>query len=343
MTTPERHPGPTTAPTHATNPTAPTAQGDAPTPEPYDVVVVGGGAAGLSGALMLARSRRRVLVLDGGQPRNAPADAVHALLALDGTPPLELLARGRAEVEHYGGEIRTARVTGARREDDLFAVTTDDAATVRARRLLLATGVVDELPDLPGLREGWGSDVVHCPFCHGWEVRDRVIGVLGSRPMAVHQALMFRQLSDRVRLFAWDLELGDEDRARLSARGVEIVTGAPAGVERVEGRVTGVRMSDGRFVEVGAITVQTVLHARVDAFDDLGLELAENAMGTSVTAGPAGATTVPGVWVAGNLADVSLQVGAAAAQGALAGGHINGDLVGADADLAVERASLAAV
>ncbi|MGC5628823.1 NAD(P)/FAD-dependent oxidoreductase [Georgenia sp. Z1344] len=343
MTTPDRTTSPTTTTTTPSDPatnddTLPTTN-DSPSPETYDAVVVGGGAAGLSGALMLARSRRRVLVLDGGEPRNAPADAVHALIALDGTPPLELLARGRADVERYGGEIRPAKVRDARQDGDLFVVTTEDGSTVRARRLLLATGVLDELPELPGLREGWGSDVVHCPFCHGWEVRDRVIGVLGSRPMAVHQALMFRQLSERVRLFAWDLELAATDRERLAARGVEIVTGTPDGIVREGGRVSGVRMDDGRVLEVGAVTVQTVLQPRLEPFAALGLEVAENVMGTAVAATPTGATNVPGVWVAGNLADVSMQVGAAAAQGALAGGHINGDLVMADADLAVAAAA----
>ncbi|MGC5615973.1 NAD(P)/FAD-dependent oxidoreductase [Georgenia sp. Z1491] len=333
------------APPSATAPPVPVPAPDSPAPEGqpseavWDVVVVGGGAAGLAGALMLARSRRRVLVLDAGDPRNAPADAVHALLALDGTPPLELLARGRADVERYGGVVRPARVSEARADGDLFRVTAADGVVVRARRLLLATGLVDELPELPGLREGWGSDVVHCPFCHGWEVRDRAIAVLGTTPMAVHQALMFRQLSDRVRLLTWELALGEEDLARLVARGVEIVPGTPVGVERADGALKGVRMADGSLVEAGALTVQTRMHPRAEPFGPLGLELAENAMGTALAAGPTGATSVPGVWVAGNLADVSAQVGAAAAQGALAGGHINGDLVMADADLAVAAAA----
>src|SRR4051812_2274907 len=147
--------------------------------ERYDVVVIGGGAAGLSGALALARARRRVLVIDAGEPRNAPAGHVHNYLGREGTPPAELLAAGRAEVGGYGGQVSGGRVTGAERTDDAgFRVGLDDGRTVRARRLLVATGLVDQLPDVPGLGDLWGSDVLHCPYCHGWEVRDRAIGVL---------------------------------------------------------------------------------------------------------------------------------------------------------------------
>src|SRR5689334_13038452 len=139
----------------------------------YDVAVVGGGAAGLNGALMLARSRRSVAVIDAGEPRNAPAEGVHGLLGREGMPPAELLALGREEVRSYGGHVVTSRVTGAARKDDGFVLALDDGREVRARRLLVTTGLVDELPDVPGLRELWGSDVIHCPYCHGWEVRDK--------------------------------------------------------------------------------------------------------------------------------------------------------------------------
>ena len=140
----------------------------------YDVVVVGGGAAGLSGALTLARAGRSVLVVDDGTPRNAPAGHVHNYLGREGTPPAELYAIGRGEVAGYGGEVVDGRVTAARREHDGFAVTVDGDREVRARRLLVTTGLVDELPDLPGLAEQWGRGVLHCPFCHGAEVRGQI-------------------------------------------------------------------------------------------------------------------------------------------------------------------------
>src|SRR5918995_2490654 len=159
----------------------------------YDVVVVGGGAAGLSGALMLARSRRSVVVVDAGAPRNAPAAGVHGLLAREGMPPGELFERGRAEVRSYGGSVVEGEVVSAERDGDGFTVGLADRRTVRARRLLVTTGLVDELPDVPGLRERWGRDVLHCPYCHGWEARDQAIGVLACGPIAGHPALLFRQ------------------------------------------------------------------------------------------------------------------------------------------------------
>ncbi len=153
----------------------------------YDVVVVGGGAAGLSGAMALGRSRRSVLVIDAGEPRNAPADHAHNYLGREGVNPLELLEIGRAEVAAYGVEVLADRVVGLSGEVDDFLVTTAGGRRVRARRVLVTGGVVDELPDVPGLAERWGIDVLHCPYCHGWEVRDQRIAVLATTPMAGHQ------------------------------------------------------------------------------------------------------------------------------------------------------------
>jgi thioredoxin reductase len=159
-----------------------------------DVVVAGGGLAGLAGALTLARARRSVLVVDAGQPRNAPAAHAHGYLSRDGVPPLELLASGRAEVAGYGGTIIAGTVTSLTRlPGGGFAVTLADGTSRRARRVLVATGLVDEYPDIPGLAERWARDVVHCPFCFGWELRDAPLGVLATGPQAATQALMWRQ------------------------------------------------------------------------------------------------------------------------------------------------------
>src|SRR5690349_18248231 len=162
----------------------------------YEVIVIGGGAAGLSGALMLARSRRSVVVIDAGSPRNALADGVHGLLGHDGIPPGELVERGRAEVRGYGGHVVSGEVASARREGPGFVVTLAGGRRVEARRLLVAAGLVDQLPDVPGVRELWGRDVLHCPYCHGWEVRGQAVGVLATGPRAMHIALLFRQLTD---------------------------------------------------------------------------------------------------------------------------------------------------
>ncbi len=312
----------------------------------YDVVVIGGGAAGLSGALMLARSRRSVLVIDAGAPRNAPAAAVHGLLARDGTPPAELLDRGRAEVRGYGGQLITGQVSTAKQDRDGFAVTLADGRRVRARRLLVATGLTDELPDIPGLRERWGRDVVHCPYCHGWEVRDQAIGVLASGPTAVHQALLFRQLSDDVVLLSHTMpEPAGQDARQLAVLGIRVIPGKVVSLEIAGDRLTGVRLADGTVpANTGgpanttvlarqALAVAPRMTARARFLADLGLKPTAHPLGIGeyIAAGPAGLTEVPGVWVAGNVTDLGAQVGSAAAAGALAGAAINMDLVAEDA------------
>ena len=301
-----------------------------------DVVVIGGGAAGLNGALMLVRSRRSVLVLDGGSPRNAPAEGVHGLLAREGMPPAELLERGRAEVRGYGGLVVPGEVTGVTRTPDGFSLSLADGATVHARRILVATGLTDELPDVAGLRERWGRDVVHCPYCHGWEVRDRPIGVLATGPMSVHHALLFRQLSADVMLFTHTAPApSEEDAEQLAALGVPLVDGKVESLEITGDRITGLRLADGTVVPREVVAVAPRMVARAGFLTALGPATAENPMGVYVPTDAAGRTDVPGVWAAGNVTDLSAQVGAAAAAGALAGAQINADLVAEDARRAV--------
>ncbi len=303
----------------------------------YDVVVVGGGAAGLNGALMLARSRRSVVVIDAGQPRNASAEGVHGLLARDGMPPAELLQRGRAEVRSYGGAVVTGTVSTIDRPGMGFTVRLTDGRTVFARRLLVTTGVVDELPDVPGLRERWGRDVIHCPYCHGWEVRDQAIGVLASSPMVAHQALLFRQLSADVTVFSHRLELTAQDRERLQARDIRIVDGPVAGLQIDDDRIAGVVLADSTLVPRDVVTVQSRAVARAGFLIGLGLTTVEHpmGMGTYVVADQAGQSSVPGVYLAGNVSDLGAQVGAAAAAGALAGARLNADLVEEETTAAV--------
>ncbi|MFR9776146.1 NAD(P)/FAD-dependent oxidoreductase [Micromonospora sp. MS34] len=303
----------------------------------YDVVVVGGGAAGLSGALTLARSRRSVVVLDAGAPRNAPAAGVHGLLAREGMPPAELLARGRAEVRGYGGQVLPGEVVAVTRDGDGLTVTLADGRATRARRLLVASGLVDELPDVPGLRERWGRDVLHCPYCHGWEVRDRAVGVLAGGPMSVHQALLFRQLSADVTYFAHTTTLGKEPAEQLAARGIRVVSGQVAGLEVVEDRLTGVRLADGRLVRRDALAVAPRMVARAGFLAALRLRAVDHpsGMGEHVPADPTGRTEAPGVWVVGNATDPAAQVGAAAAAGTVVAAQINADLVGEETRRAV--------
>ena len=312
----------------------------------YDVVVVGGGAAGLSGGLTLVRARRRVAVIDAGSPRNAPAAGVHNFLSRDGMNPLALLDQGRAEVRGYGGHVISGLVTavtqdGAGSEGGRFALTLADGRATRARRLLVTTGLVDELPDVPGLRERWGRDVVHCPYCHGWEIRDQAIGVLGTGPMSVHQALLFRQWSPAITYFPHTTERPSAEQAeQLAARGITVVPGEVAAVEVTDDRLTGVRLRDGSVAAVQALAVATRMVARGDLLAGLGLKPTAHpsGMGECIAADPTGRTEVPGVWVAGNVTDISAAVPGAVGSGALAGAHLNADLVAEETAQAVAAA-----
>ncbi|MFD3972098.1 NAD(P)/FAD-dependent oxidoreductase [Streptomyces cyaneofuscatus] len=316
----------------------------------YDVVIVGGGAAGLSGALTLARARRSVLVIDAGEPRNAPASHVHNYLGRESTPPGELLAIGRGEAAGYGAEIVAGRVASAERlpgegegeQESGFRVVMEDGRSVEARRLLVTTGLVDELPAVPGLAERWGREVLHCPYCHGREVADRPVGVLSVGPLAVHQALMWRQWTDDVTLFRHTgPEPTDEEYEQLAARDVAVVDGEVAGLEVTDDRLTGVRLAGGRVIPRDALVIQARFTARSAVLASLGLvpvpqEMGGEVIGTYVPTDPVGATEVPGVWAAGNVTRLTEQVIGAAAGGLVAAAAINGDLIAEDTRIAVE-------
>ena len=302
----------------------------------YDAVVIGGGAAGLAGATTLARARRSVLVVDAGQPRNAPAAGVHQFLGHDGIPPAELLARGRAELASYGGAVRPGVAVAAEQAGDGFVVRLEDGSSLRARRLLVTTGLVDELPDLPGLADHWGRTVLHCPYCHGWEVRDRPLVLLATSPLYLHQALLWSRMTDRLTLVLHDQPEPDADRAAMLTRlGVEVVRGRAERVAEDDGRLTGV-VVDGAVVPGEALVVGGFLRARSDVLTSLGVapadfRMGEHVMATHVPAEPTGLTSVPGVYVAGNVTNPGAQVVVAAAAAMMAGAAINIDLATADA------------
>lgn len=316
--------------------------------EIVDAVVIGAGPAGLSGAVALARSRRSVVVIDSGEPRNAPADGVHVLLGHEGIAPLELQALGREEVRGYGGRVAHGTVASVLPGDPdsakPFTVELDGGRIARARRLLVATGVRDTLPEIPGLAENWGRGVVHCPYCHGWEVREQPIGVLATAAGSVHQALLFRQLSDDVVFYAAGRDLDADTRARFAARGIRIVEAPVAAVEFAANGVTGVRLADGSVEPRRAIAVASIVEPRLTGLDGLALPLEDlpGGAGRRVLSGLAGATTVAGVWVAGNVTDPFAQVGASAAAGVMAGAHINADLIAAETDRALRNQASAA-
>ena len=311
----------------------------------HDVVVVGGGAAGLSAAVALARSLRTVVVVDAGAPRNAPSAHAHNVLGREGVSPLELLATGRAEATGYGAELRSDRAVDATRHDDgSIEVRLAGGDVLRARRLLLATGLTDVLPDVPGVRECWGSTVLHCPYCHGWEVRGQRIGILATSPMAGHQALLFRQLSADVNVFLHEQGgLDPDDAAKLAALGVPVVPGQVARLDHDGAGVRAVVLADGTSYALDAVVVGPRFVAQGDLYVRLGGTLTEHLLGEHVAPGLMGRTEVPGVWVAGNLADLGAMVAGAAAAGVLTGAAINADLVAEDATAAVVRAQVTTV
>jgi thioredoxin reductase len=312
------------------------------TTQTLDVVVIGGGIAGLSGALTLARARRSVVVVDAGEPRNAPAAAVHGFPTRDGTPPRELLALAREEVVGYGAELIDGRVAAAQPVGDGFLVTLADGTDLRARRLLVATGLIDELPAIPGLRERWGRDVVHCPYCHGWEIRDSAIAVIGTNEHAVHQALLFRQWSADLTLVLHAApEPTVEQAEQLAARDVAVVRDEVVAVETAGDRLTGVRLASGETVACDAIALLPRFVARTAGLEGLGLATPPHPMGIGeqIEADPMGLTGVPGVYAAGNARDVAASVVTAADNGVRAAAALNADLVAEDARSSTQRAS----
>lgn len=305
----------------------------------YDVIIIGGGAAGLSAAVTLTRARRRTLVVDAGSPRNAPAAHAHNYLGLEGIPPFELLDKGRREAQSYGAEIRDGSVVSIDGSIGQFTVELSDGSTTSARRLLLATGLTDELPDIPGVAERWGKEVLHCPFCHGWEVRGDTVGIMGSS-FGVHQALMWRQWSDRVVLFTEGFEPTDEEYEKLAARNIGVVTDRVAGLAVENDALVGIELVSGKTVEIQAVVVKPHFAANAALLEKLGLAvtdvmMGEHAMGTAVAADPMGATSIPGVFAAGNVVGITENLIGSAAAGVRAGGAVNGSLIEEDVDIAV--------
>ena len=305
----------------------------------FDVVVIGGGAAGLSAALVLTRARRRVAVVDAGQPRNAPAAHMQGFLGSDGLPPTALLAAGRIEVAGYGGHLISDIATGITPHapshpacQRSFTVTLEGAPNLRTRRVLVTTGLRDELPDLPGIRERWGRDLLHCPYCHGHEVRDQPLGVLGGRPEALPHAHLIRQWSHDVVFFANGTALTANQREQLAARAIGVVDAPVASIVVENDRLTGVELSTGQVVPRAAVFVRPRFVPHDTLLTDLGCTTHDNGW---VDVDSTGRTSVPGVWAAGNAVNPRAQVITAAGEGSAAAIAINNDLVDEDLPIAV--------
>jgi thioredoxin reductase len=271
----------------------------------WDCIVVGGGAAGLSAALVLGRARRRTLLVDDGQQSNLAAHGIGGLLGHDGQPPAQLYRIGRDELAGYPSvEVRSGRVIDGEASADRFTVTLDDGEVEATRRIVLATGMEYRMPAVEGLAERWGRSVFHCPFCHGWEVRERALGVLDGDPVTgVHRALLLTGWSADVTLLTnGRATLTSEDRALLAAAGVVIDERPVMRVDGTGDEIAKVVFEDGDERPCGALLVASVLHQRSKLAAQLGVQAAPPTpiAADAISVGPMGETSVPGVFAAGD-------------------------------------------
>ena len=306
----------------------------------WDCVVVGGGAAGLSAALVLGRARRRTLLVDAGQQSNLAAHGVGGLMGHDGRPPAELYETGRREIAAYPSvELRTGEVVTGERVGEVFELELSDARRERTRRVLLATGMEYRPPDIQGLRECWGTSVFHCPFCDGWELRDQPLAVLARGEKAIHSALLLRGWTDDLVLLTdGHADLGDEDRSRLAAAGVKIDERSVAELVGRDGELEAVRFTDGGRLECRGLLAATTLHQRSGLAEQLGAEPGEaTPFGEMpVKVDELCRTTAPGVFAAGDLStQLPPQVASAIAAGSLAAVSVVQSLLADDCGLPV--------
>ncbi|MCX6502469.1 MAG: NAD(P)/FAD-dependent oxidoreductase [Microbacterium sp.] len=305
----------------------------------WDVIIVGGGPAGLSAALMLGRARRRVLVVDAGSPRNRFAAHMHGVLGHEGTSPHDLLARGREEVRGYGVELIDGNLERVDRVAGGHAVMTSDGGTHQTRALIVATGLTDQLPSIPGLAERWGTSVLHCPYCHGWEVRDQHLGVLTTSPLSLHQAELVRQWSDRVTVFTAGLgPLSAETERRLRVRGIELVSEPVAEILGEGDAIRALRLSDGREVPVDALFTAGAPHPHDELVASLDLTRDDTPFGSFLAIDATGRTSDERIWAVGNVVTPGATVPMSIGAGAATGGAVNAALVGWDVDDALTAA-----
>lgn len=302
-----------------------------------DVTIVGGGAAGLAAALQLGRIGRSVVVIDGGNPRNAPAAHMHGFPGFDGVAPGEFLGRARDDLEPYGVEVLAAQVVSI---DDApgprpqFVVHTDAGRVIRSRRLLITTGLTDELPDVPGLADHWGREVIHCPWCHGWEVKAKRIVVMDTG-YGAHQAVLFSQLSNDVTLIDSDAAVHrtNAELEQLARLGVRVDPRRAAGISVDAASPVRVELADGGVIEADTVVVGVRFHANVAVLAGLHAEVVEHSsgFGESLQVDTWGQTTHRGIYAAGNVTDPMQQVLHAAAAGSTVAGSVTADLLAEEA------------
>lgn len=294
----------------------------------YDAIIIGGSFAGLSAAMYIARARRSVCIVDTGKPRNRFAAHSHGFFAQDGSEPLAMLATARAQVAAYPTTtfIEEAAV-GAAQAPDGFAVELKSGRVLESARLVLAFGITDELPAVPGLAEHWGKAVIHCPYCHGYEFSGQRLGVLNVSPASIHQAALIAEWGPTTFFLNGETELDDAELTKLRARGVSI---EPALVKAVHGdgtRLSAVELGSGQSVGVDAIYIAPRTHLNSDIAEQLGCALDDGAFGAIIRTDEMKMTTVPGVYAAGDVVRSMHNVTLASADGVLAGTALHRSLI----------------
>lgn len=298
-------------------------------PDTFDAVIIGGGSAGLSAALALGRATRRVLVATCGSTRNAPAHAAHNIFTRDGTAPADLVAVGREQLRPYDVTIRDECAEEVRADGSHYVVTFSSDHDVRARGLVLASGVRDILPDIPGFAELWGSGVFHCPYCHGWEVAGRPLGIYARADAALHLSKLLLVWTRDLMLFTdGDVDLDGEDIDRLLKNGIVICQERVARLDGDAG-LKAVVLASGEVIPRAGLFMSPKQELRSDLHTTLGCAVTTQGR---VAADVLGRTNVPRVFVAGDAGPWQQSVVSAAASGMLAGAGLNHDLASDDFD-----------
>lgn len=268
-----------------------------------DLIIIGGSFAGLSAATQLGRAGRSVLVLDAGQPRNRFSDAAHGFFGFDGVAPSKILDKARKQTFSYPTIAQeNAHVKSVTPNDNGFIVSSEEGGTFQARRVLISTGVADNLPDILGMRERWGVSVLHCPYCHGYEFTGKQTGVFAEGPMAIHQAVMLADWGPVTLFTNGVVDIDAEHRARLDARSVTIETSPVVEFQGAGQKLAAVSLADGRTVPISVMYIASQVSLRNDWISALGCDIGEGPLGAMIATDERQATNVANVYAAGDCA-----------------------------------------
>ncbi|GGO31985.1 NAD(P)/FAD-dependent oxidoreductase [Deinococcus humi] len=294
----------------------------------FDAIVIGGSYAGLSGAMQIARSGRPVCIIDSNRPRNRFAAHSHGFFGQDGQPPRQMIAQARADLTRYPNvTFRDTRAITASREDGGFSVTTETGGPLHARKLLLAYGVVDLLPDISGLAERWGVTALHCPYCHGYEVKNERLGVLGVSPLSTHQALLISDWGPVTFFLNGQPQPDEVTLAKLAERGVKVETALVTALEGSAPALSGVRLEDDRLIALDALFLGSRIRPASDIAEQLGCATEEGLQGPLLQTDAFKQTSVPGVYAAGDITPRVANASMAAADGVFAGASLHQSLL----------------